>query len=138
MGLIYCGAAMLCFSGLYLAVGRSQKFGTNPMGLNFAAFAVGAVLSVLAALPVTAAQFPGRLMVVGSLIGIAAILGLVGTTLAAKAGVGMSVISTVVSLSLTLPLLLSLALYGETPAPHKWLGLLFAAASIVLIQWRRK
>lgn len=138
MGLIFCLAAMLCFSGLYLAVGRSQKRGTNPMGLNFAAFAVGGVLSVAAAMPVTAAQFPPRLVFAGALIGVAAVLGLVGTTLAAKAGVGLSVIGTVVSLSLTLPLLLSLALYGETPAPHKWLGLLFAAASIVLIQWRRK
>jgi drug/metabolite transporter (DMT)-like permease len=138
MGLLFCGAAVLSFSGLYLAVGRSQKFGVNPTGLNFATFAMGALLSVAAALPVSAAQFPVPLIVVGSLIGVTAGLGLVGTTLAVKAGIGLSVVTTVISLALAVPIVLSLALYGETPAPHKWLGLALALLSIVLIQWRRK
>jgi drug/metabolite transporter (DMT)-like permease len=138
MGLLFCGAAVVCFSGLYLVVGRSQKFGVNPMGLNLAAFAMAALLSMAAALPLSAGLFPGRLIVAGALMGVTAGLGLVGTTLAVKAGVGLSVVATVASLALTVPVMLSLALYGERPAPHKWLGLGFAALSIVLIQWRRK
>lgn len=137
MGLLFCGAAVIFFSGLYLAVGRSQKSGAEPMGLNLAAFAVGALFSLLAALPVSAEQFPARLMGVGALIGIAAGIGLVGITLAVKAGVGLSVVSTVSSLAIAVPVLLSLLFYGETPPPHKWFGVGFAALSIVLIQWRR-
>jgi drug/metabolite transporter (DMT)-like permease len=133
MGVLFCLLAILSFSGLYLVVGQSQKRGIDAMGLNFAAFCAGAVLSV-AALPPGAASFPARLALVGAGIGIAAGLGLLATTLAVRCGVGLSVATTTVSLSLVVPILLSLALYGEGPAPRKWIGLVLAAGSILLIQ----
>jgi len=133
MPVLFCLLAVLCFSGLYLVVGQSQKRGIDAMGLNFAAFCAGAVLSA-AALPSGAVFSPARLVVVGASIGISAGLGLLATTLAVRAGVGLSLVTTTVSLSLVVPILLALALYGETPAPRKWVGLALAAGSILLIQ----
>ncbi len=132
--LLFCAAAILLFSGLYLILGRSGRRGVDPIGLNFAAFSAGALFSTAVALPVTAAQFPPRLVLVGAGIGLSAALGLVATTLAVRSGLGLGAISTTVSLSLSIPILLALAFYGESPAPHKWFALALAVASIVLIQ----
>ena len=65
MGLLYCALAVACFTGFYLLVGLSQKRGSDPMGRNLATFAVGALLSAAAAMPVAASQFPGKLIVIG-------------------------------------------------------------------------
>ena len=104
------------------------------MGINLAAFITGAVVSVLAATPVSTELFPSRLILVGSLIGITAGLGLLATTIAVRAGVPVSIVNGAVSLCLIVPVLLSSVLYHEMPGPRKWAGVALAAVAILLIQ----
>ena len=134
MGIVLCLVATGFFTSMYLLLGHSQKRGVEPMGLNLAAFLTGALVSVLMAVPVGPASFPGRLVLVGSLIGITAGLGLLATTIAVRAGVPVAIVNGAVSLCLIVPVLLSAMLYHETPGPRKWAGIALAAAAIVLIQ----
>lgn len=129
---------VLCFSALYLLVGYGQRRGANPSGMNLAAFCTGAVLSFVAAQLAGSAHFPPGVVGIGSAIGVGAGFGLLGITMAVQAKLPVTVVNTVVSLSLALPILLSLALYKEVPSGRKSLGLAFAAASIVLIQKESK
>src|SRR5437763_16498986 len=138
MGMLFCQAAVLCFTAFYLLVGYSQKRKTDPIGLNLATFVAATVLSVAAAGGVRASQFPPALLAIGAAIGITAGCGFLGITLAVRSGLSVSAVNTAVRLSLTLPILLSLLLYGEAPGLRKTLGLVFAAASIFLIQWEPK
>src|SRR5205823_4712445 len=58
MGILFCQAAVLCFTAFYLLVGYSQKRKTDPIGLNLSTFVAATVLSVAAAGGVRASQFP--------------------------------------------------------------------------------
>jgi drug/metabolite transporter (DMT)-like permease len=134
MGIVLCLVAVGFFSAMYLLLGRSQKRGAEPMGVNLAAFVAGAVASFVFAVPVSASSFPPRLVLVGSLIGITAGLGLLATTLAVRSGVPVSIVNSAVSLCLIVPLLLSALLYHEMPGPRKWAGVALAMVAIILIQ----
>ncbi len=119
---------------MYLLLGQSQKRGVEPIGINLAAFITGAAISLLVALPVSSASFPLPLILVGSLIGITAGLGLLATTIAVRGGVPVSIVNGAVSLCLIVPILLSSVLYHEMPEPRKWVGVLLSGVAIVLIQ----
>jgi drug/metabolite transporter (DMT)-like permease len=137
MGIFFCLAGALCFSAFYLVLDFSQRRKADALGLNLATFLTGVLLSVAAAGGIRAGQFPPTLLAIGSLIGITAGFGLLGITLAVRSGMSISLVNTAVSLSLGLPIVLSLALYGEAPGLRKTLGLAFAVASIYLIQRER-
>jgi drug/metabolite transporter (DMT)-like permease len=125
---------VIAFSGFYLLIGQSQKKGCEALALNFVVFGVGTILAIAAALLVSSSQFPIKLIWIGSSIGLAAGLGLLGIIMAIRSGIDVTVVNTVVSLSLALPILFSLFLYGEIPMLRKSLGLTLAAISITLIQ----
>lgn len=135
MGLVVSILGMLSFSAFYLLLDYSQKrLKTDPMGLNLTIFSVGAILGLFADGGLHPAHFPARLLVVGSLMGLAAGLGLLGITLASRSGLSISVINTVVSLTLLFPIVLSMLLYREVPSARKAAGLVLAALCIFLIQ----
>jgi drug/metabolite transporter (DMT)-like permease len=138
LGILLCAAAIGFFSTMYLLLGRSQKRGAEPMGIKLAAFITGTEISIMVALPLSSEAFPGRLILVGSLIGVTAGLGLLGTTIAVRAGVPVSIVNGAVSLCLIIPVLLSSLLYHEMPSPRKWAGVVLAAFSIILIQKEQK
>jgi drug/metabolite transporter (DMT)-like permease len=138
MGIFFSFLAIAFFTAMYLLLGQSQKRGSEPMGINVSAFITGAVISFALALPVDAGSFPGRLIVIGSLIGITAGLGLLATTLAVRLGASVSIVNGAVSMCLIVPVLLSAALYGETPNFRKWFGVALAIAAIVLVQRERR
>src|SRR5579863_9287211 len=100
MGIILCVAAIAFFSGMYLLLGRSQKRGSEPMGINLVAFVAGAIISLASAVPIGASQFPARLIVIGSLIGVTAGFGLLATTIAVRAGMPVSIVNGAVSMCL--------------------------------------
>ena len=134
MGIVFCLAAIAFFSCMYLLLGQSQKRGAEPMGINLVAFVAGAVISLASAVPMAAAQFPARLILIGSLIGVTAGFGLLATTIAVRAGMPVSIVNGAVSMCLIIPVLLSAVLFHETPGPRKFLGILLAVVSIILIQ----
>jgi drug/metabolite transporter (DMT)-like permease len=138
MGILFCLAGVLCFSAFYLVLDFSQRRKADPLGLNLATFGMGTLLSIVAAGGIREAEFPAALLLIGSLIGVTAGFGLLGITLAVRSGLSISVVNTAVSLSLALPILLSLVLYGEVPGLRKAIGLAFAVASIYLIQGERQ
>ena len=138
MGVFFCVVAIAFFSAMYLLLGQSQKRGAEPMGINLMAFVAGALISLASAVPVSAAQFPFRLIVIGSLIGITAGFGLLATTIAVRAGMPVSIVNGAVSMCLIVPVLLSAILFHEVPGGRKWLGVLMAAVSILLIQRDQK
>jgi len=137
MGIFFCLAGVLCFSAFYLVLDFSQRRKADALGLNLATFLTGTLFSVAAAGGLQAGQFPPALLAIGSLIGITAGFGLLGITLAVRSGIPISVVNTAASLSLAVPIVLSLALYGEAPGLRRILGLGFAVASIYLIQRER-
>lgn len=137
MGILFCLAGVVCFSAFYLVLDLSQRRKADALGLNLATFLTGTLLSVVATGGIHAGRFPPALLAIGSLIGITAGFGLLGITLAVRSGMSISVVNTAVSLSLALPIVLSLALYGEVPGLRKTVGLVFAVASIYLIQRER-
>jgi drug/metabolite transporter (DMT)-like permease len=137
MGIVFCLAGAFCFTAFYLVLDFSQRRKADALGLNLATFLTGVLLSVAAAGGIRAGQFPPALLAIGSLIGIAAGFGLLGITLAVRSGMSISIVNTAVSLCLALPIVLSLALYGEVPGLRKTFGLAFAVASIYLIQRER-
>jgi uncharacterized membrane protein len=108
------------------------------MGINLAAFLTAAVISFASAAPVTASSFPARLIVIGSLIGVSAGLGLLAITLAVRLGASVSIVNGAVSMCLIIPVLLSAVLYGETPNVRKWVGVALAIVAIILVQRERK
>jgi drug/metabolite transporter (DMT)-like permease len=135
MGLLFSALGVPSFSPIYLLLDGSQKRQkTDPMGLNLMVFSVGVVSGLLAEGGIHPAHFPLKLLVVGSLMGLAARFGLLGVTLAARSGLSISVINTSVSLTLTVPFVLSFLLYQEVPGLRNAVGLLLAALCIVLIQ----
>ena len=138
MGILFVLGATLFFSAFYLLVDQSQKRHGDAMGVNLATFCAGALLAVAAGGGIRSSQFPPTLLLVGGLMGVTAGVGLLGITLAVRSGMPITVVNTAASLSLTVPILLSLAAYGEVPSPRKALGLAFAALSIFLIQRERK
>lgn len=136
MGIALCLVAVGFFTTMYLLLGYSQKRGADPMGLNLAAFVTGTLVSCLLALPMTSC--PARLILVGSLIGITAGLGLLATTVAVRAGVPVAIVNGAVSLCLIIPVLASALLYHEMPTARKWMGVALAGVAIVLIQRERR
>lgn len=134
MGILLCLVSTAFFSAMYLLLGHSQNRGAEPMGINLTAFITGGIVSLVFALPLSAASFPSRLVLVGSLIGITAGLGLLATTIAVRAGTPVSIVNGAVSLCLIIPVLLSSVLYHEMPGARKWAGVALAIVAIVLIQ----
>jgi drug/metabolite transporter (DMT)-like permease len=137
LGIFLCIIAIIFFTTMYLLLGQSQKRSVEPMGLNLAAFLTGTLISSVLLVPFSWSLFPGRLVLVGSGIGLTAGLGLLATTLAVRNGIPVSVVNGVVSLCLVLPVLLSSLLYKEIPSLRKCFGIVLAAISIVFIQKER-
>src|ERR1019366_388150 len=106
LGIVYCMAAMVCFSALYIIVAHSQRSHVDPHGLTLLAFVTGLLVSLVSALPLSAAMYPRSLLVIGILIGATAGVGLLGISLSAGAGAPASVINMVASLALAIPILL--------------------------------
>jgi drug/metabolite transporter (DMT)-like permease len=139
MGTAYSILGVVCFSGFYLLLDHSQKRRkTDPFGLNVTIFCAATLIGIVADGGIRPEHFPARLLAVGSLMGLAAGVGLLGVTLAAHSGLSITVINTSVSLTLGVPIMLSLVLYREVPGPRKALGLLFATLSILLISRTRR
>jgi drug/metabolite transporter (DMT)-like permease len=135
MGLLYSALGILAFSAFYLLLDHSQKRQkADPMGLNLMTFCVGTILGLLADGGIQPAHFPWKLLLVGSLMGLAAGVGLLGVTRAARSGLSISVINTSVSLTLVVPVVLSFFLFREVPGVRKTAGLLLAALCIFLIR----
>lgn len=133
MGIIYCIAAMVCFSALYIVVAHSQKSLVDPRGLTLLAFGTGLLVSLVTSLPLSAAMYPRSLLAIGILIGATAGVGLLGISLSAGAGAPASVINTVASLALAIPILLAMLFYHQWPKASQSVGLLFAVIAIVLL-----
>jgi len=138
MDIFFCLAGVCCFTAFYLMLDFSQRRKADALGLNVATFLTGALLSTIAAGGIRTDQFPPAVLAIGWLIGMTAGLGLLGITLAVRSGLSISVVNTVVSLSLAVPILLSLVLYREAPGLRKTVGVGFAVASIYLIQRERQ
>jgi uncharacterized phosphosugar-binding protein len=82
------------------------------MGLNLMILSAGTLLGVLADGGIRPAHSPLKLLAVGSLMGLAAGFGLLGITLSARCGLSVNVINTTVSLTLAVPIVLSLSESG--------------------------
>lgn len=136
MGIAFSLLAIVCFTALYLVVGWSQKKHVDPYGLTFLIFLSGLLLSSFASIPFSPAQYPRQLLIIGTMIGTTAGVGLFGTALSANAGVPVSIINTVASLALAIPVLMAFFLYQEIPQRHQAVGLLLSLVAIVLLQGR--
>jgi drug/metabolite transporter (DMT)-like permease len=134
MGILWCILGVIAFSGFYLLVDYSQKKGCEVLAINFVVFGVGTILALIAALPMKTGQFPMKLVWIGSTIGLTAGLGLLGIIMAMRSGIDVTIVNTIASLSLAVPILFSLFLYGEVPTLRKSLGLILAVISITFIQ----
>jgi hypothetical protein len=119
MGIVFCLIATSFFSALCMLLGRSQKRGVEPMGINLAAFATGVVASLCSRPRYRLGDFPPRLILVACLIGIMAGFGLLATTIAVRAGVPVAIVNSAVRLCLIVPVLLSALLYHEAPGLRK-------------------
>ncbi len=133
MGIVYCIAATVCFTALYIIVSRSQGVRVNPQGLTLLVFCTGLALSVANAMPFSVGMYPPPLVWTGALIGAAAGVGLLGTALSARAGIQTGVINTVASLALAVPIVLAFAFYNQRPRPFQAVGLLLSLVAIVLL-----
>jgi drug/metabolite transporter (DMT)-like permease len=125
---------MACFTALYILVAHSQKKQADPHGLTLLVFVTGFVVSAISSLPFSTALYPSRLITIGILMGVSAGIGLFGVTLSARAGAPASVINTVASLSLAIPIFLALLLYHQVPKGAQSIGLLFSVLAILLLQ----
>lgn len=134
MGIGYCAGGMVCFAALYILVGHSQKRKADPHGLTLLVFLTGLAMSLVRADAFAAELYPGRLVLIGTLIGVAAGVGIFGTSLSAHAGVPTSIVNTVASLALTVPIVLALVLFHQMPRAAQWLGLGLAVTAILLLQ----
>jgi drug/metabolite transporter (DMT)-like permease len=130
--------AVLSFTMFYLLLGFSQKQGTDALGVSFTTCCAATLFSVGAAIPLVPGRFPLQLLWIGSMIGLTAGFGLLGIIMALRVGTAITVVNTVVSLSLVVPIVLSLLFYGEAPAGRKLVGIVFAVASIVFLQGKQK
>jgi drug/metabolite transporter (DMT)-like permease len=135
---VFLALAVLSFTAFYLLLSFSQKRGNDALGVSFATCCAATAFSVGAAVPLVPAQFPLQLLWIGPLIGLTAGFGLLGIIMALRAGTAITVVNTVVSLSLAVPIVLSLFFYGEAPTGRKLAGMVFAVASIVLLQRKMK
>ena len=138
MGSVFVALAVLAFTGFYLLLSLSQKRGNDALGVSLATCCAATAFSVGAAVPLAPAQFPLQLLWIGPAIGLMGGLGLLGIIMALRAGTAITVVNTVVSLSLAVPIILSLCFYGEAPTGRKFAGMVFAVASIVLLQGKQK
>jgi len=131
---LYCLFAVVGFSALYLVLGASQKRRGDPTGLNLVGCFVGAGLSLASACPLHAAAFPRGAVVTGLLIGSAAVFGILGTIMALKSGIPVSVVNTIMSLAMVVPVVMSMAIYHEVPHIKTFAGIILAGLSVFLVQ----
>jgi drug/metabolite transporter (DMT)-like permease len=134
---LYCLFAVVGFSALYLVLGASQKRRGDPTGLNLVGCFVGAGLSLASACPLHAAAFPRGAVVTGLLIGSAAVFGILGTIMALKSGIPVSVVNTIMSLAMVVPVVMSMAIYHEVPHTKTFAGIMLAGLSVYLVQGRK-
>jgi len=134
---LYCLFAVVGFSALYLVLGASQKRRGDPTGLNLVGCFVGAGLSLASACPLHAAAFPRGAVVTGLLIGSAAVFGILGTIMALKSGIPVSVVNTIMSLAMVVPVVMSMAIYHEVPHIKTFAGIILAGLSVFLVQGRK-
>ncbi len=133
---LYCLFAVAAFSAFYLVLGATSKRKGDPTGLNLVGCFVGAGLSLAAASPIHAAGFPRGAVVAGLLIGSAAVFGFLGTIMALKSGVPVSVVNTIMSLAMVLPVVMSMVVYHEVPHIKTLVGIVLAGVSVYLVQGR--
>jgi len=131
---LYCLFAVVGFSALYLVLGASQKRRGDPTGLNLVGCFVGAGLSLASACPLHAAAFPRGAVVTGLLIGSAAVFGILGTIMALKSGIPVSVVNTIMSLAMVVPVVMSMEIYHEVPHLKTFAGIILAGLSVFLVQ----
>jgi len=125
---------MGCFAALYILVARSQKMSADPHGLTLMIFVTGLAASLFNPLAFSAAMYPPRLLAMGTMIGVAAGIGIFGTTLAARSGAPASIINTVASLALSVPVVLAFVFFHQAPNGLQSAGLVFSLLAIVLLQ----
>lgn len=130
---LFCAFGVIGYSGIYLLLGGSQKQKGNPPGINLVIYCTGGVLSALSALPLHAAEFPRGVQFTGTMLGITSVIGLLATILAMKVGVAVSIVNTVLSLAMIVPIVLSMAFYGEIPHTRTVAGIVLAGVAVVLI-----
>lgn len=126
--------AIAAFTVFYLLIEHSQRKNIDPWALNAITFASGVLLSIVALWPPNQAGIPGNVLWIGAAIGLAASLGMLGIILAIRSGIAVSIVNTTVSLSLALPILLSVVFLHESISPQEATGLTFAAGSIYLLR----
>ena len=137
LSFFYCLMGMVGISGIYLLLGVSAKKKGDPTGLNLVTCCVGVGLSVSVACPIHAAAFPRAALLMGSLIGSAAVFGFVGSIMALRAGVAVSVVNTIMNLSMVVPVVLSMFFYHEVPHMGTVAGIILAGVSVYLLQGRK-
>lgn len=133
----YCLAAVVGFSGIYLLLGASQKRKADPTGLNLVGCCVGAGLSFAAACPIHMAAFPRGVLITGSLIGAGAVFGFLGIVMALRSGIPVSVVNTIMSLAMVVPVALSVVFYHELLHMRTFAGVILAGVSVYLLQGRK-
>ncbi len=134
LGIMFCIVAMGCFAALYILVARSQKKAADPHGLTLVIFVTGLAASLANPLAFLPAMYPPRLLAIGTLIGIAAGIGIFGTTLSARSGAPASVINTVASLALCVPVALAFVFFHQAPNGLQSIGLVLSLLAIALLQ----
>jgi drug/metabolite transporter (DMT)-like permease len=135
---LYCLGAVGGFSAIYLVMGASQKRRADPTGLNLVGCLVAAGLSVASAYPLQAAAFPRGVVTTGLLIGIGAVLGFFGTIMALRSAIPISVVNTILSLAMVVPVVLSMVFYHEVLHLKTLAGIILAGVSVYLVQGRSK
>ena len=133
---LYCFLAVAGFSALYLVLGASQKRNGDPTGLNLVGCFAGAVLSVASTYPLRVSAFPRGVVITGFLIGATAVCGFLGSIMALRAAIPISVVNTILSLALVVPVVLSMLFYHEVPHVKTLAGIVLAGVSVYLVKGR--
>ena len=135
---LYCLGAVGGFSAIYLVMGASQKRRGDPTGMNLVGCFAGAVLSMASTYPLRVSAFPRGVVVTGLLIGTGAVFGFLGTIMALRSAIPVSVVNTILSLAMVVPVVLSMVFYHEVPNLKTLAGVILAGISVYLVQRRSK
>jgi drug/metabolite transporter (DMT)-like permease len=133
---LYCFLAVAGFSAFYLVLGASQKRNSDPTGLNLVGALVGAMLSMASTYPLRVSAFPRGVVLTGLLIGVTALLGFLGTIMALRSAIPISVVNTIMSLAMVVPVVLSMFFYHEVPHVKTLAGIGLAGVSVYLVKGR--
>jgi drug/metabolite transporter (DMT)-like permease len=83
------------------------------------------------------AAFPRGVLITGSLIGAGAVFGFLGIVMALRSGIPVSVVNTIMSLAMVVPVALSVVFYHELLHVRTFAGVILAGVSVYLLQGRK-